>query len=409
MGVSGEGLSKAYDVVVVGGGPAGAMAAKTAQEHGARALLLEWHREVGLPVQCTGLLSVRGFEAAGASKNVILREMRGAYAYGPSGQCLQLESPRTQAYVIDRDRLDQDLVRQAAEAGVDVRVNARATALDTDSGTFRTLSFSDNGVERSVKAGVVIGSDGAKSDVARWAGLAPPRKRIIGVQVTIPYQLEREDYVEVHLGREVAPHFFAWAVPSFPGHARVGLGTDQGKQARSLLDRWLSERFAGREIVERNAGEIPIGPAERTVADGVMLVGDAAGQAKPTSGGGIYTGTSCGRIAGEVAARAVQSRDTSAERLSEYERRWREQFDDELRFGMMAHEILCRLSDEELNQLWATAQDPEILKVICEHGDIDYTSWVAKALLKRPRLWGKLLRAVPRKRELFNHILPYLK
>lgn len=396
-----------YDIVVVGGGPAGAIAARTAQERGARVLLLEWHREVGVPIQCTGLLSVRGFEAAGAGSHVILREMRGVYAFAPGGRRLALESPRVQAYVMDRDRFDCDLVRRAEEAGVEVFLNAQAVGYEP--GDPGTLHLKRDGRQVSVQASVVIGADGARSDVARWAGLAPPRKRIIGVQVTIPYELERDDYVEVHLGRRVAPNFFAWAVPSLPGHARVGLGTDDGKRARALLERWLEERFPGRGVVERNAGEIPIGPAEKTVTDGVMLVGDAAGQAKPTSGGGIYTGVSCARIAGEVAAQAVQEGDVSARRLGEYERRWRARFEDELRFGMLAHRVLCRLTDDELDRLFEAADEPEVMRILSEHGDIDYTSHAAQALLKRPRLWGRFLRAIPRKRELltqtFNDLL----
>ena len=388
-----------YDVVVVGAGPAGAMAAQTAAEHGLSTLLIEWRPKIGLPVQCTGLLSLRGFESAGVGDDVKLGPMRGVYVYGPREQSIALESPRTQAYVMDRDRFDCEVVQNAEGAGAEAHVRARAVGYEPGDPASLTLRMDDR-EDVTVRTRIVVGGDGPKSDVARWAGLAPPQKRIVASQVTVPYALDRSDHVEVHLNRRVAPNFFGWAVPTTPGFARVGLGTDDGQQTNALLERWLSERFGDPEILERFGGEIPIGPAERTVADGVMLVGDAAGHAKPTSGGGIYVGTSCGRIAGEVAAEAIRADDVSARQLASYERRWRERFERELNFGMLAHRALCRLSDDDLDRIFQTiAEDDELISVLSEHGDIDYTSWVAQALLTRPRLWRKLLEAVPRKRD----------
>ncbi|OGF53119.1 MAG: hypothetical protein A2Z21_06930 [Candidatus Fraserbacteria bacterium RBG_16_55_9] len=391
------------DIVVVGGGPAGAIAAKTATERGARVLLLEGNREIGKPVQCTGLLSVRGFEEAGASQDVILREIRGAFAYAPDGRCLAVEKSGVHAYVMDRDRFDCDLVRQAREAGVEVRVAAQAVAYKSGQ-----LNFKVDGREESVKTSIVIGADGPKSRVAEWANLPAPEKTIIAIQATISYEAQREDYVEVYLSRRIAPNFFAWVVPAGPGYARVGLGTDDGKRARAYLDSWLQDRFPGRKIVEFNAGAIPIGPPEQTIADGILLVGDAAGQAKPTSGGGIYTGVSCARIAGEVAARASQEGDISKKALWEYEHRWRELFESELRFGMLAHQLFCHVSDEDINKMFAALDDPQILKLLSEFGDIDYPSYVVKALLKRPDLWGRLLPAIPFNLEVLFQTMKHL-
>ena len=395
--------TKSYDVIVVGGGPAGAIAAKTAAEQEARVLLLEGHRKVGKPVQCTGLLSVRGFEEAGASPSVILREIRGSFACSPNGRRLAIEKPAVHAYVMDRDRFDCDLIKQACEAGVDVQIGAQAISLETG-----RLHYKARGRAESVKTSMVIGADGPSSRVAKWAGLPSPQKSIIAVQVTIAHEPERSDYVEVYVSQKIAPNFFGWVVPAAPGYARVGLGTDDGKRARGYLDAWLRERFPGSKIVERNAGAIPIGPASRTIANGVILVGDAAGQAKPTSGGGIYTGVTCARIAGEVAARAALSGDTSQPALEEYEQRWRELFDSELKFGMLAHQLFCQVSDEEINKMFCALDDPEILKLLSQYGDIDYPSFVVKAILKRPDLWGKLLPAIPFNLEILFHAMKNL-
>lgn len=393
-----------YDVVVVGAGPAGAVAARTAAEHGARVLLLEGRPEIGRPVQCTGLLSVRGFETSGASEDVIVRGIRGVIAYGPDGKRLVLEKSDVHAYVIDRDRFDLDLVQQAVRAGVEVRLKTPAVGLNR-SLTVQELCVRSDGQERRIRARVVIGADGPRSVIARAAGLPAPHKTVIGVQAVIGYRPPREDFVEVWLSHEIAPNFFAWAVPAGPGTARVGLGTDDPKRAKALFDRWISRQFPDCEILGFQSGSIPIGPAPRTVTDGVLLVGDAAGQAKPTSGGGIYTGTSCARIAGEVAAKAALSGDASEAALGEYERRWREAFEGELRLGLLAHRIFGRLRDAEIARLLEAAADPQIARVLNELGDIDYPSRVVRRVMESPALLAKLFQAAPRRMEIYLPLL----
>jgi len=392
-----------YDIVVVGAGPAGAIAAKESAERGASVLLIEERRSIGLPIQCTGLLSVRGFKAAGACGDVILREIKGVVAHGPSGQKITAEREETHAYVMDRDRFDCDLIEQAKQAGVEVRVPASATGIEPG-----LIHVEAQDESYQVPTQLVIGADGPNSRVGHWAGLRPPSKFIIAIQVTIPYEAEHEDYVEVFIGQNIAPNFFAWAVPSLPGYARVGLGTDDPKITREHMDRFLNTYFPECKIMGFNAGSIPIGPVEKSIADGVLLVGDAAGQAKPTSGGGIYTGVSCAKIAADVASRAVEQRKTSASDLQEYETRWRREFEAELKFGMLAHDYLCKLSDGDINKIFDVARDPEIGQLIGQYGDIDYPSHVAKAILKRPNLWGKMIHAVPLDMELMMKALQHL-
>ncbi|MDI6859685.1 MAG: NAD(P)/FAD-dependent oxidoreductase, partial [Methanocellales archaeon] len=135
----------------------------------------------------------------------------------------------------------------------------------------------------------------------------------------------------------------------------------------------------------------PLGPLKRTVSNGIMIVGDAAGQVKPSSGGGIYTGTLCAKIAGEVAAAAVKEGDTSAKRLAEYEKRWRSAIGRELKIGMRINEVVSRLSDSDINELIGMLNDPEILSIISQYGDMDYPSAVVKKLiLAKPRLLRSL-------------------
>jgi len=387
-------MMEEFDVAVVGAGPAGAVAAATAARHGAHVLLVEEHTKIGRPIQCTGLLSVRGFKESGASPSVIVREIRGAFVHGPDGRRIPIGGESTKAFVIERDRFDQDLFKKAEEAGVCVRSGVRAIGLKKADKL--VLQLANLQTCELVNCKVVIGADGPHSKIAHFAHLPRPQKLLLGVQAIIPYEAPRADFVEVFVGTQMAPHFFGWAVPAAPGYARVGLGLDQWQHARLYFRRLLKTRRFSEKIIEFQSGVIPIGPAARTVADGVILVGDAAGQAKPTSGGGIYTGIVCAKIAGEVAAKCALNGDTSQQALWEYERRWRSLLEKELNFGMQAHKILCKLSDEDLNRLLKLIDDPQILKIITEYGDIDYASVLVRELIKIPRLWGKALALLPR-------------
>lgn len=383
--------SETFDVVVVGAGPAGASAARAAAEGGARVLLLEEHRQVGRPVQCTGLLSLHGIELTQTPPRLRLRPIRGTFVYAPGGRRIALGGEKVQAYVIERDGLDRHLVARAQEVGVELRCGVKATGWQP--GQLRALE-PDRGRTWHFRAPVVIGADGPHSRLARWARLPRPAKRLYGVQVVVPHRPEREDFVEVFLGRELAPNFFAWAVPAGPGTARVGLATDRPHEARARLHALLEARYST-QVLSIQGGTIPLGPAPRTVTDGLLLVGDAAGQAKPTSGGGIYTGSLCGRIAGEVAAAAVGRGEVSARALAAYERRWRERLGRELRFGWQAHRLLGALSDAQIDRAFTWLARPEVRRLLVEHGDIDYPSRCARELLKRPALWSELVRLLP--------------
>jgi len=395
-------LEERFDVAVIGGGPAGATAARRAAEKGASVLLLEENVSRNKTIRCTGLISLRAFLEAGVGSDCILRKINGAFVYTPDGRRLSIDGQATKAFVIDRNRFEQELLHKAIDAGVYVRTGAKAIGLEANK-----IKLQEEGRQRIVKAKVIIGADGPNSKVARWVGLPAPQKMLSAIQAIIPYKPERGDFVEVFLGREIAPSFFAWAVPAAEGLARVGLATDAAKGSLKLLLDRLLERFKDKGIIELGGGAIPIGPAARTVTDHVLLVGAAAGQAKPTSGGGIYTGILCAKLAGEVAAKCALDGDASAKALSEYEKRWRDLLEREIVFGLQAHKILCRLSDADLNKIFALLDSPKILKIFTQYGDIDYPSILARELIKVPQIWGGLLRIIPAK-EVLTGILRFL-
>jgi len=366
-----------YDVVVVGAGPAGAIAAKYAAVNGAKTLLVEEHASIGTPVQCTGLISTKALRECEIEEgNFVLSKIRGAFVYAPGGEEASVRGKDIKAYVIDRKIFDRALVELAVDNGVDILLKTRFTGMDNGK-----ISVISNGEKKDIHGEILIGADGIRGCVRRAAGLSGCEKFLSGIQFEAPYTPKDPEYVEIFTGNEIAPGFFGWAVP-FSGMARIGLARNPGQPARYCLEKLLhhpvvASRYRGSRT-EHVVGGIPLGPPRKTVSGRVMLVGDAAGQVKPTSGGGIYMGAICAKIAGEVAARA--SRKECA--LPEYEKKWRSAVGRELEIGMRIHKSIGKLSDENLNEFIIFLNKPEIRELITEHGDMDHPSVLLQKLMK---------------------------
>ncbi len=387
-----------YDVAVVGGGPIGAVAARHASLTGSRVLLIEQGDGSGEPVRCAGLVSPRTLEILGASGASTLREIHGGLIHTPGGRTIALRSETTKGVVLDRGRLNRELLALAAASGVEVRTETRAIAAHKGQ-----LTIEHKKKQEKIDARVIIGADGPRSAIASWFSLAGPRSFLVASQAVIAAKPRIEDGVEIFLGQDIAPGFFAWAIPSEEGRLRVGLAclplqhrqaATPGTDSNALLDRLLAQRFPGK-VLTRIKGIIPIEPATSTVADGVLLLGDAAGQVKPTSGGGLYTGGICAKIAGETAGNAAQAKKVTREKLSVYEERWQEKMGKELRFGLAAHRLLSALTDEEIDVAFAAIDRPEILSLISCEGDIDYPSRLFRTLLAQKDLLSDILVLLP--------------
>lgn len=401
-----------YDVVVVGAGPVGSTAARYAARHGAKVLLLEEHSSIGSPVGCTGLLSTRAVEECGLrpSDEFVFNSVRGAFVHAPDGQYLPIDGKQTKAYVVSRKNFDRTLAVMAVEEGVELSLKTRAIGFEKESSEVGTgtkengkekekslpvkLKILRNGKPETISTSVVIGADGVKSRIASYAGLGKPARVLSGIQIEAPYASDDSDFVELFPGSS-APGFFAWTVPLNEKVSRIGLALEPGLACKSgigdnsplfYLEKLLcsnphiKERYSG-GMLDFVVGGIPIGPPERTFSDGVLLAGDAAGQAKPTSAGGVYTGAFAAKIAGKIAAEAALEGDTSARRLSEYDRLWRKGLAKELEIGMKIHDYMGKLEDNQLNDLIGSLNTPSILNTITEYGDMDHPSVLMRKLM----------------------------
>ncbi|NOQ28557.1 MAG: geranylgeranyl reductase family protein [Methanosarcinales archaeon] len=400
-----------YDVVVVGAGPAGCLAAKYAAKNGAKTLIIEEHASIGSPVQCAGLLSTRAIRECEVVLDKGFHPITGAFVHAPDRRRIRISGREIKAYVVDRRIFDRTLAENAIRSGADILMRTRAVGIDIGTGTHghgrrRILHVEIEGEPDVIKADVVIGADGVQSHIARWAGLDTPDTVLSGAQVSTVYDFEDPEFVEIFPG-SCAPGFFAWAIP-YHGSARIGLavrpGFGSGSVARmghesacAHLKRLVAEHPVVSEkcdpgIAGIALGGIPISVPQQTAADGLLIVGDAAGQVKPTSGGGVYPGAVCAKIAGKVAADAVLEGDTSVRRLSEYDKLWRSRIGRELMIGRRINEWMVRLSDSEINRMVRVLDDDELLDLITRYGDMDHPSVVVRKLLMNRKSVGAFLK-----------------
>ena len=351
-----------YDVVVVGAGPGGSIAAKTAAEKGLNVLLVEKRQEIGVPVRC----------AEGVSKNAIAKfveidkkwiaaEVIGAKIYAPDGTEVVMAEEMAGnevGYVLERKVFDRHLARLAAKAGAEVIVKTAATGMKRKSDGTIEIFLRRMGESYSVDTKIVIGADGVESRVGKWAGIDTTLK-LNEIESCVQYLMTGIDfdpeYCYFWLGNEIAPGGYIWLFPKGCDAANVGIGILPSlakKGPREYLDSFVKEHFDNGKIVEVVAGGVPVkGPIETAVADNVMLVGDAARHADPITGGGIANAMKGGYFAGCVAAKAVEKGDYSARFLREYDELWKNDFGKSLHRNKILQQKLLKMDDKTLNKL----------------------------------------------------------
>jgi digeranylgeranylglycerophospholipid reductase len=373
----------------VGAGPAGSRTARDLANRGYRVALLEEHRRIGVPSHCSGLISPRTLAEAGVDPSIVANRVTGAYVHSAGGGELAVGGEETRALAIDRVRLDELLCEQAREAGAEL-LRSRVVGAERRNGTVALRWQRDSG-GGELSARLVVGADGAHSRVARSLGLAGPSERVFCLGIEGRMRVRREEYVHVFVGTELAPRWFGWIIPTGEGGVRVGIGSDGTEKPIRCWERLASAHpalFGGIEVTRMYGGTIPLTFAPRSYGDGVLLAGDAAGQVKPFSGGGIYTGLVAGRQAAATASEALEADDTSAKRLRGYERAWKSEIGRELTRSQRIRRFGLGLSDGDVDRLVSALGHEELRPLILRHGDIDYPSRVILRLARTlPALW----------------------
>lgn len=371
------------DVVVVGGGPSGSFAAWTLAKLGAEVVVFEEHKEIGVPSHCAGHVSLDGLKRLGLNlpQKVFENKICGAVFYSPGGIEFRIRRGSPVTCVLDRELLDKHLAELAENSGAEYFTECRVNALLLKRGFISGVSVSKRGTKQTALSRIVIDAEGCSSTLVKKADLqALDRSMVVNaIQAEADKISDAEiDMVEVYLGRKYAPGFFAWVIPRKDGSAKVGLASKTG-DPRLYFDQLIRKHpIASRKLRKSKFTSFSMHPISlggaipKTYANGLLVVGEAASQVKPTTGGGIIFGLICARIAGETAHEALQKGDFSEKFLSRYQARWRKTIGFELDVMRWLRKRAERLSDRQMDKLFSLASRLGAAKALEEAGDVDY-------------------------------------
>jgi geranylgeranyl reductase family protein len=374
------------DVIVVGAGPAGNNAALSLASQGYGVTVIDSRENIGDKL-CTGLVGEECFRRYPIDPSLVYREINAASVVSPSGEVVRFETPRPVARVVNRVAYVTSFADRARESGAEYLLGRRVVSLEQHKN--RVSVATDEG---TVEARALVLAAGFGSQLNRQLELGEPADYVVGIQALV--RTEGIDEVEVYLGRDVAPGFFAWLVPTEPGYALAGLLVR--KNAPERFATFISAREAeGRitEIVNKPVcWGIPLRPLRKTYTDRVLVVGDAAGQVKPTTGGGIFYSLLASEVASGALHQALSEDKLSANRLGAYQKEWKNLLSTELEVGYSARRVFEYLGDSHISSLIHQASNNGFIAELADSPDVsfDWHSSMISKIMGHPTLGGML-------------------
>ena len=345
-----------YDVVIAGGSVAGLFCAREIARNGHSVLVLEEDYEIGTPEHCGGLVSLSALEELGIIPHSKTFEhlIDSAQIFAPNGDSFIINSKKQKVAEVNRRELDKQIAHQAQKNGADIKVKT----------SFQEIT--EEGVRTSdgdIKCKIVVDARGVSSLI---------NKDRDGILLSAQYEIYsdwiKKDKVEVYFDQEKYPGFFAWVIPSNDGMGKVGVA-GRGIRAAQVLEEFLSKKGKF-SIIRKIFAPIWIkGPIDNFVSDRLVIIGDAAGQSKPTTAGGIFSCGFAGILAGQAIAKYLETGKKSE--LQEYQKKWKEKFEKEFEKQLFARKLLERLDNQTINKLFESVT-PEITKEISENDDFDF-------------------------------------
>lgn len=377
-------MSTIFDVVVIGAGPAGNVCGYLTAKAGLSTLVLEEHEAAGLFVNCTGIIGVEAFRRLNLPTEQILSSLQGITFHAPSGRSFRYDPGKPLAHVVSRRLFDQALADVAEDHGARYRYGVHARLLRIDSEAVEIRAREDD--PDPVRAQVAVIATGFGTNLPLQAGLAGPRDIVYGAQA----EVEMEDLhdVEIYLGKSIAPEAFAWVVPLSGGRARVGLvvPTEAPRYFHNFLQHPSIRKRLRTPEPKMLLSPIPTETIERSYADRVLVVGEAAGQVKTTTQGGIYYGMLCAAMAAETIVEAAKKHDFRAGILRRYERSWVRAIGQELKAGLSLRQLFGQLSDAQIDAMVDLGGRDDILGLVRRLAQFDWHRKLIQTSLRLPAL-----------------------
>jgi digeranylgeranylglycerophospholipid reductase len=350
---------KTYDVIVIGAGPVGSYTAYLLAKEGLQVGIFEKNTEIGKDINCTGIISTECFTKFNLPQDIVLKPIDSIKAFSPSGNFVQYQSPSPIAYVINRSLFDKNMNHMAVKEGALTYVNTRVEEIVSTNGDFR-IKVKTGEKKREFKSKVGILANGFELNTLRDI-IKRPKKFLYGIQTDA--MMDQVSTIEVYFGNTIAPGSFGWVVPTGDKSTKIGLIVKENPS--SFLKKFLQNPLVTKRLHSSDKNMkcslIPFGSIPKSYAERVIIVGEAAGQVKTTTGGGIYFGLLCSEIAARTIMKAFQCGDFSAKMFKEYEANWKMTVEPEVKAGIMLRNLFSRLSDSQINFLVDLAKTDGIL------------------------------------------------
>lgn len=362
-----------HDVIIVGAGPIGSYTGYLLAKEGLDVGIFEKNPAIGKNINCTGIISTECIKNFNPPDEVIQRPINSIKVFSPSGNFLRYYSASPLAYVINRNLFDQEINRRAVTEGATTYLNTKVEEINITDGAFK-IKVKTEGKgekkEREFRSKIGVIANGFELNSLKEV-LKRPKDFLFGIQTDI--NIEGVNDIEVYLGKKIAPGSFAWVVPTNGKSTKTGLITK--KNPAEFLKKFLQNPLIAHRLktydIQAKCSPIPLGRIPKSYAKRLVVVGEAAGQVKTTTGGGIYFGLLCSEIAVKTIIKAFESGNYTEKTFKEYEVTWRSKLEHELKAGIMLRNLFSRLSDHQIDLLIDIAKRNGILPII-KKSDFDW-------------------------------------
>jgi geranylgeranyl reductase family protein len=400
------------DLAIVGAGPAGSCAAWESLKHNSdlSVSIFEEHRNIGSPLHCSGLVALDGIQELGVNvtevgEKITYNKIKRARFIAPNLGSFEITRAKDSMVVLDRLALDNFLADRARSIGCEYHLGHRVNQIHFDTNGW-TLRINYGKRKKTHRSKVLISAEGGHARLSNTVGLPAPNKNWLfpARQCELEKLQDIEtDCVELYFGRKYAPGFFGWLIPINENSVRLGIAA-QGKfkgKLRLFFNQFLKkhpflkDRLNKGKITNTYGGYVPAsGPVKRTYNKRFMVVGDAAGQTKATTGGGVNIGGYCGRLAGLMAQKIILGEINADNGCREYQLKWKANFEPDLTLMKLFRRMMTPLPDKAWNTLIQIAEETELGESMKSSSvDLHGSSLVKYALT--PRVFIKSLPLIP--------------
>lgn len=371
-------MGRIYDVVVIGAGPVGSYTAYQLAKEGLEVLIIDRNETFTRPPVCTGVIGVEVFEKFELPEDSVISQIKDIAFFSPTGLKVVYQPKSNLAYVVDRVKFDQALRGLALKNGARIQLNSLAKGIHFKDSHLEIEIANQSQLIRS--RGVVVAT-GANQNLTHKLGLGRFPDYVFGAQTEV--RMEGVSETEIYLGNRISPGAFAWVVKIGEEKARIGLVTREN--AREYLENFLNNQVIRDRLKEKGEIQgraIPMGSLPRTSGERILVVGEAAGQVKTTTHGGIYYGLICSRIAVETLKEAFEKGKFSSQILRNYDKRWKGLLEREIKSGYWLKKFYSRINDSQIDELFRIAISDGIMDIVHQKARFDWHGELIATLVK---------------------------